>query len=78
MSEISAPLRLLLEKDISWHWEEKQKEAFKKLKELASGTPVLAYYYSDKEVVLNVDASSFGLGAVLLQEGKPLAYAHKH
>ena len=32
MSEISAPLRLLLENKVEWHWEKAQEESFKKLK----------------------------------------------
>jgi len=42
---------------------------------MASSTPVLGYYDPSKPLTLSVDASSKGLGAVLLQDGKPLAYA---
>lgn len=73
MSQVSAPLRKLLEKDIAWHWETEQIESFQKLKQLATNTPVLAFYDKDKDVVLNVDSSSCGLGAVLLQNDKPIA-----
>lgn len=77
MSEVSAPLRKLLEKDIEWHWERSQEESFEKLKEMASNTPILAFYDPKDKVILNVDASSYGLGAVLLQRDKPVAYASR-
>ena len=37
--------------------------------------PVLAYYDKRKPIVLTVDSSSKGLGAAIMQEGKPIAYA---
>ena len=52
-------------------------ETFQKLKQLASSTPVLGYYDLSKPLCLSVDASSKGLGAVLLQDEKPLAYASR-
>mgnify|MGYP003471309192 FL=1 len=39
--------------------------------------PVLAYFNPDKEVVIQVDSSGKGLGAVLLQEGKPVEFASR-
>ena len=77
MSETSDSLRVLLRKDVSWHWEKEQKMAFRKLKEMATNTPVLQYYDPKKELILNVDSSSVALGAVLLQENQPVAYASK-
>lgn len=38
---------------------------------------MLAFFDTSKDLTLQVDASKYGLGAVLLQEGKPLAYASK-
>ena len=76
MSEISAPLRLLLENNIEWHWEELQEASFQKLKQLAIEAPVLGFY-DPEELVLNVDASSYAIGAVITQKGKPIAYASR-
>ena len=77
LSDESAPLRKLVEKDTAWHWGRSQEDSFHKLKQLASSTPVLRYYDVRNPVTLSVDASSKGLGAVLLQEGKPVAYASR-
>ena len=38
---------------------------------------MLAYFDNNKEVTLQVDASETGLGAALLQEGQPVAYASR-
>ena len=40
-------------------------------------TPVLAYSDPGKEVVLQVDSSEDGIGAVLLQDGRSVAYASR-
>ena len=77
MASKSAPLRELLEKNVAWHWDHLQEESFQKLKQMASSTPVLGYYDPSKPLCLSVDASSKGLGAVLLQGEKPLAYASR-
>ena len=39
--------------------------------------PVLAYYNSKKQTVLQMDASIIGLGACLLQEERPIYFASK-
>ena len=58
-------------------WEKPQKEAFDNLKSVITSAAVLAYFKNSKETVLSVDASSTGLGAVILQEGKPVSFSSK-
>ena len=77
MATVSAPLRKLLEKNVAWHWDQDQEASFQKLKEMASSAPVLGYYDPSKPLSLSVGASFKGLGAVLLQDGKPIAYASR-
>lgn len=77
LSEVSAPLRLLLEKDIHFHWDKPQENSFQNLKHLVSNTPVLRNYDPKKPPTLTVDASSKGLGAALVQEGQPIAYGSR-
>ena len=76
-SQIASPLRQLLEKDTAWQWHHEHEQSLLKLKELATSAPVLAYFKPDRPVTLSVDASSKGLGAVLIQDDHPLAYASK-
>lgn len=77
MSELTSPLRQLLHQDVEWHWEERHETGFKKVKDTLALSPVLGYYDAKKELTLQVDASSTGLGAALIQEGQPIAYASK-
>ncbi|CAB4028475.1 Hypothetical predicted protein [Paramuricea clavata] len=77
MSEITAPLRELLKKHVSWHWTANHQAAFEKIKEIFSTDRVLRYYDFTTPVVLQKGASSKGLGAVLLQDGFPVAYASR-
>lgn len=74
-SETSAPLRALLGKNILFEWCSSHDKAFNELKYKISSAPVLRYYAPSEPVTVSVDASSHGLGACLLQAGKPVAYA---
>ena len=77
MSQIGAPLRQLLQKDVEWSWGQAENEAFESLKTAISSTPVLKFFNPKEPVSLSVDASSKGLGAVILQNNQPVAYASK-
>jgi hypothetical protein len=77
MSELSAPLRELLANDVEWHWDKPQQKSFEALKHAVTSSPVLRYCDPDEQITISVDASSMGLGAVLLQGGQPIAYASK-
>ena len=76
-STLTAPLRSLLKEDVDFQWQPEQDQAFDKLKELLSSRPVLRYYDVEKPVTVQCDASQFGLGACLLQENQPVAYASR-
>ena len=44
---------------------------------MVTAPPLLKYYEREKDLVIQCDASEGGLGAALLQDGKPLAYASR-
>ena len=77
LAETTAPMRSLLKKDSEFVWDCIQQTAHDKMKLLITSAGTLAYYDVKEEVTLGVDASKHGLGAVLMQEGKPVAYASK-
>ncbi|XP_053570046.1 ankyrin repeat and SOCS box protein 4 isoform X1 [Bombina bombina] len=79
LAEATAPLRELLQKDALWSWNDSINNVFEDVKGLIvrSSETGLQYFYPKKEVTIQVDASQFGLGAVLMQEGRPVAYASR-
>lgn len=73
---ICRPLFDCLKTD-SFSWKNDQQQAFVTLKEKLTNAPVLALPDFTKHFILEADASGYGLGAVLMQEGKPLSYFSK-
>jgi len=69
-SKITKPLLLLTRKDTPWHWDIEQKQAFEHLKTLMCRCPVLAQPNYDKLFIVHTNASAYGMGAILLQEGE--------
>ena len=77
MTDVIYPLRNLTKDDIKWTWTESQQQAFETVRSMLTNAPVLAFYDPKKELRLENDASEYGLGSALMQEGKPVAYASK-
>lgn len=77
LSEKNATLRNLKKKNVIWHWDANAQKSFLDLKTALTQAPVLKYYDVNKPVTLSVDASQNGLGAVLLQDELPVAYASR-
>jgi hypothetical protein len=73
----TASLRQLLKNETPWSWSSDIERAFNDLKRCLCTAPVLGYFDTNKPVVLSVDSSREGLGAVILQDNKPIAYASK-
>ena len=71
------PLCQLTCKGIPFIWGPEHTEAFQLLKREISTAPILRYYDPRKPVVLQTDACTKGLGAVLLQDGHPVYFTSK-
>ena len=70
-SSIARPLLDLTKKTTPWHWGERQFKAFEELKTQMCSSPVLTQPNFNKQFILQVDASVYGVGAILSQEGDP-------
>jgi hypothetical protein len=74
-SKIAKPMTKLLEKDAKFKWSLQCDEAFLTLKKLLTTAPVLAQPDNEKPFDVYCDASGMGIGGVLMQDGRAIAYA---
>ena len=77
LSNHTSSLREIFKKDVTFEWTDCHEASFRKIKELICLEMTLSYFDPTKDTVIQVDASSYGLGAVILQDNKPVAFASK-
>ncbi|UYV84784.1 hypothetical protein LAZ67_X003485 [Cordylochernes scorpioides] len=74
-SASTSNIRGILRKNVVWHWGPKQDGEFDHIKECVRNAPSLAHFDKSKMLILQCDASKDAMGAALLQEDRPLAFA---
>ncbi|GKC88324.1 reverse transcriptase domain-containing protein [Tanacetum coccineum] len=77
LSKIASSLTKLTKKNTSFEWGEEQEEAFVTLRRKLCETPILVLPNGTEDMVVYYDASYVGLGCVLMQRGKVIAYASR-
>jgi hypothetical protein len=76
-SRIAKPMTELLKKGVKYDWSQKCEDAFHTLRQYLTTAPVLAQPDNIKPFEVYCDASSTGLGCVLMQENRVIAYASR-
>ncbi|KAL5565101.1 hypothetical protein UlMin_028265 [Ulmus minor] len=76
-STLAAPLTALTKKDRKYEWSDKCEQSFQELKRRLTSAPILVLPTDDAYFTVYCDASKIGLGAVLMQNGKVIAYASR-
>jgi hypothetical protein len=76
-SKITKPMTQLLEKEAKFKWSPQCNEVFLTLKKLLTTAPVLAQPNIEKPFDVYCDASGMGIGGVLMQDGRAIAYASR-
>nr|GEY54163.1 putative reverse transcriptase domain-containing protein [Tanacetum cinerariifolium] len=76
-SKIARPMMKLTQKSMKFDWGEKEEAAFQLLKQKLCSVPILALPEESEKFVVYCDASHKGLGAVLMQKEKVIAYASR-
>ncbi|GJX35605.1 putative reverse transcriptase domain-containing protein [Tanacetum coccineum] len=76
-SKIAKPLTSLTQKNQKYVWGVEQEEAFQTLKNNLCDAPILTLPDGVEDFVVYCDASNQGLGCVLMQRGKVIAYASR-
>jgi hypothetical protein len=73
-STIATPLNKVVKKSVGFKWGEEQELAFVLLIDKLCSTPVLAFPDFTKAFEMECDAFGMGIGAVLMQDQRPIAY----
>ncbi|GJY27535.1 putative reverse transcriptase domain-containing protein [Tanacetum coccineum] len=76
-SKITKPMTKLTQRNVNFDWSEKAEASFQLLKQKLCSAPILALPKGSENFVVYCDASRKGLGAVLMQKEKVIAYASR-
>lgn len=77
LAEIFHPLNCLLKKGVHFQWMQIHDDALSAAKKLICNAPTLKTFDVNKDVYIETDASKFGLGCCLMQEGRPIYFASR-
>ena len=73
LADVLEPIRQLTHSEMEWCWTPTHDKAFETVQKLVTEAPLLAFYNTQDELTIQCDASQTGLGAALMQNGRPLA-----
>lgn len=73
-STVAALLTEVVKKNVPFKWDKEQDDAFNAIKDKLTNAPLLLLPNFDQAFEIECDALGVGIGAVLMQGGKPVAY----
>ena len=76
-SWLAAPMTILTRKEVKFVWDDSCERAFQELKRILSSAPILIVPERGQRYTVYCDASKDGLGCVLMQSGKVVAYSSR-
>ncbi|KAF8086993.1 hypothetical protein N665_0605s0001 [Sinapis alba] len=76
-ASLAQPMTQLTGKDVKFVWSDECEKCFSALKEMLTNAPILVLPEADQPYMVYTDASITGLGCVLTQHGKVIAYASR-
>ena len=76
-SRIVTPMTRLTRKDVKFEWDDRCEEAFQELKRRLTSAPILIVPDRGQGYTVYCDASRAGLGCVLMQFGRVVAYGSR-
>ena len=74
LTDVLSPLRALIVKSIEFEWGQLHNEAFKKAGQAIVNSCTLQYFNSDDPITIQVDTSTIGVSAALMQQGEVISY----
>ena len=74
---IAAPMTRLTRKEVKFNWDDRCEEAFQELKRRLTPAPILIVSDKGQGYTVYYDASRAGLGCVLMQSGRVVAYGSR-
>ena len=77
LSRLAAPMTRLIRKEVNFDWDDRCEEAFQKLKRRLTSAPILIVPNWGQGHTVYCDVSRVGLGCVLLQSGRVVAYGSR-
>ncbi|GKE90533.1 putative reverse transcriptase domain-containing protein, partial [Tanacetum coccineum] len=76
-SKIAKPMTKLTQKKVKFEWGDKQETTFQLLKQKLCSAPIMALPDGSEDFIIYYNASIIGLGAILMQREKVIAYASR-
>ena len=77
-SHLLQPLTALTSNKVKFKWAHVEQKLFGEIKQMVTRDTLLIYPYFNKKIDIHMDARKFQIGAVIIQDGKPISfYIHK-